>query len=90
MSTAPIRINGTLKFSTKIPPKACDAARKKGKNFANHQGKSLKCPINDLPNEILASIFSIGVNKEEDGDEGEDDEWEDIDVGEEFDADETG
>jgi len=38
----------------------------------------------------LASIFSIGVNKEEDGDEGEDDKWEDMDVGEEFDADETG
>jgi hypothetical protein len=46
-------------------------------------------PINDLPNEILACIFSIGVNKEEDGDVGEDDECEDMDTGE-FDDGETG
>jgi hypothetical protein len=45
---------------------------------------NVKSPINDLPNEILASIFSLGVQKEKDSDEGEDDEWEDVDAGEEF------
>lgn len=76
-----------------IPPKARDTAHKKGRNLVNHQGKSLKnvkCPINDLPNEILEFIFSIGVNKEDDRDEGEDDNWEGMDTGEGFHADETG
>jgi hypothetical protein len=85
-----VRLAGDLKIPTNIPRKARDAAHKKGRNLANHQGKSLKCPINDLPNEILASIFSIGVNEEDDGDEEEDNEWEDMDTGERFDADETG
>jgi hypothetical protein len=93
MSDAPIRINGMMKIPTNIPRKARGATHIKGRNLANHQRKSLKnvkCPINDLPNEILASIFSIGVDEEDDGDEGEDDEWEDMDTGERFDADETG
>ncbi|KIM43144.1 hypothetical protein M413DRAFT_443953 [Hebeloma cylindrosporum] len=56
--------------------------------------KNGKCPINDLPNEILAYIFSIGVKEEEEGDDSEyedeaegeeDDEWEDMDTDDEFD-----
>ena len=58
--------------------------------------KNGKCAINDLPNEILTYIFSIGVKEEQEGEEEEsdeeeegedDDEWEDTDV--EFDDDET-
>jgi len=76
---------------TNILLKARDAAHKKARNHVNHPWKSLenpKCPtINDLPsNEILTSIFSIGVKKEEDGD----DEWEDMNTREGFDANETG
>ncbi|PPQ85155.1 hypothetical protein CVT25_004162 [Psilocybe cyanescens] len=36
--------------------------------------KDGKCPINDLPNEILGYIFSVGVKEEE---EEEEEEWED-------------
>ena len=79
----PIRINDMAKIPTNISP---NSAHKKERNSL----KNMKCPINDLPNEILASIFSIGVNKEDDGDEGEDAEWEDMDAGEGFDPDVTG
>jgi len=56
--------------------------------------KNGKCAINDLPNEILAYIFSIGVKEEQEGDsyfedEEEEDEWEDMSVDDEFDDDET-
>lgn len=83
MFNAPIRINDMAKIPTNISP---NSAHKKERNSL----KNMKCPINDLPNEILASIFSIGVNKEDDGDEGEDAEWEDMDAGEGFDPDVTG
>ncbi|KAF8195454.1 hypothetical protein BJ912DRAFT_1040399 [Pholiota molesta] len=49
--------------------------------------KDGKCPINDLPDEILGYIFSVGVDQEiEEEIEGyssEDDAWEDIDEEEE-------
>jgi len=49
--------------------------------------KDGKCPINDLPNELLGYIFQVGVNEEEadewDDDESEGDEWEDVDSDEE-------
>ena len=57
--------------------------------------KNGKSPINDLPNEILAYIFSIGVKEEQEGeeeeyeDEDDEDEWEDTDTDSEFDDDET-
>ena len=59
--------------------------------------KNGKCPINDLPNEILAYIFSIGVLQEQEGDDSEyededemeDDEWEDMDTDGEFNDDES-
>ena len=56
--------------------------------------KDGKSPINDLPNEILAYIFSIGVKEEQEGedeyeDEEDEDEWEDMDTDSEFDDDET-
>ncbi|KIM38602.1 hypothetical protein M413DRAFT_239595 [Hebeloma cylindrosporum] len=41
---------------------------------------SLKCLVNDFPSEILASIFSIGVEERDDLDEDEDHGWEDIDM----------
>ncbi|KAF8908889.1 hypothetical protein CPB84DRAFT_1724676 [Gymnopilus junonius] len=39
-----------------------------------------KCPINDLPNEILAHIFQLGVKDQEEEEEGspDEDEWEDM------------
>ncbi|KAH9480372.1 hypothetical protein JR316_0006970 [Psilocybe cubensis] len=53
--------------------------------------KDGKCPINDLPNEILGYIFSVGVEEEEMEEEWEDDEdaWVDEDSDEEGDDDES-
>ena len=40
-----------------------------------------KCPINDLPAEILGHIFEIGVEMEEEGErEEEEEDWEDMSV----------
>ena len=41
-----------------------------------------KCPINELPAEILGHIFEIGVKMEEEGEGGDDEaDWEDMSVG---------
>lgn len=49
--------------------------------------KDGKCPINDLPDEILGYIFSVGVDQEFEeeieGYDSEDDAWEDVDEEEE-------
>ncbi|KDR82760.1 hypothetical protein GALMADRAFT_57896 [Galerina marginata CBS 339.88] len=50
--------------------------------------KDGKCPINDLPDEILGHIFLVGVKEqeeEEEGDDSDDEEWEDVDSDEDDD-----
>lgn len=42
-----------------------------------------KCPINDLPAEILGHIFEIGVMMQEDGEDEDEDDWEDMSIDDE-------